>query len=72
MRILVLHASFDGQTERIAERIATVLRAGGEDVYVRPSVAAVDTIPDCDAIIIGAAIRYGHHSRALERLREAE
>ena len=68
MRILVLHASFDGQTERIAERIAAVLRAGGEDVYVRPAAVAVDTIPDCDAIIIGAAIRYGHHSRALERL----
>src|SRR6185436_11708436 len=22
----------------------------------------------CDALIVGAAIRYGHHSRALERL----
>lgn len=68
MRVLVLHSTFDGQTERIAERMADVLRDGGADVYVRPAEAAADTLPDSDAVIVGAAIRYGHHSRALERL----
>ena len=72
MRVLILHASFDGQTERIAERIGAVLRSGGHDVYVRPSATARETIPDCDAVIVGAAIRYGHHSRALERLVRAQ
>jgi menaquinone-dependent protoporphyrinogen oxidase len=68
MKILVLHASFDGQTERIAERIGAVLRSTGHDVYVRPSTAAPETIPGCDALVVGAGIRYGHHSRALERM----
>jgi menaquinone-dependent protoporphyrinogen oxidase len=68
MKILVLHASFDGQTERIAERIGTVLRAAGHVALVCPSAKAGDALADCEAIVVGAAIRYGHHSRALEKL----
>jgi menaquinone-dependent protoporphyrinogen oxidase len=68
MKVLVLHASFDGQTERIAERIGAVLRAEGHVALVCPSMAFRDELPDSGAIVVGAAIRYGHHSRALERM----
>jgi menaquinone-dependent protoporphyrinogen oxidase len=71
MRVLVLHSSFDGQTARIAERIGAVLRAEGHVALVCASTEARQGLPDCDAVVIGAAIRYGHHSRGLERLVKA-
>jgi menaquinone-dependent protoporphyrinogen oxidase len=71
-RVLILHSSYDGQTGRIAERIGEVLRARGHLANVRPASAIGSAIPDCDAIAIGGAIRYGHHSRDLERLVRAE
>jgi menaquinone-dependent protoporphyrinogen oxidase len=71
-RVLLLHSSYDGRTERIAERIAEALRARGHLANVRPAAAVGGEIPECDAIVIGAAIRYGHHSRDLERLVRAQ
>jgi menaquinone-dependent protoporphyrinogen oxidase len=67
MNVLVLHSSFDGQAARIAERIGAVLRAAGQVALVCPFAEARERLPDCEAIVVGAAIRYGHHSRALER-----
>jgi len=72
MKVLLLHASFDGQAESIAERIGTVLRAEGHVALVCPFTTARDALPDCEAIVVGAAIRYGHHSRALEKLVRAQ
>ena len=62
--ILVVHSSFDGQTERIAVRIAGVLQHLGHQVEVRP----VDTHPSVgsfDAVIVGGAVRMGTYARAL-------
>ena len=69
-RILILFASFDGQTGRIAARIRTVLRTAGHAVTLRSADApeAGGRIEDHDAVIVGAAIRYGRHARSLERL----
>jgi len=66
-RVLVVHASFDGQTERIAERIAERLGRSGHNPVVRPLANAPDTLEGCDAVIVGGAIRYGHHARDLEK-----
>jgi menaquinone-dependent protoporphyrinogen oxidase len=68
MRILVIHASFDGQTQRIAERIGTVVGRAGHEVR---TIAARDgfieqAIRWSDAVVIGAAIRYGHCQPVLE------
>ena len=68
MKILVLHDSFDGQTRRIAERMAGVLREAGHVTAVQSASAAKVMIPPCDAVIVGAAVRYGHHSRDVERM----
>ena len=62
--ILIVHSSFDGQTERIAVRIAGVLGRLGHQVEVRP----VDTHPSLegfDAVIVGGAVRVGSYARAL-------
>lgn len=69
-RILVLFASFDGQTARIAERIGTVLANAGHAVSVRSADTsrAGRDIAEHDAVIVGGAIRYGRCARHLESL----
>lgn len=69
-RILILFASVDGQTARIATRIAAALEAAGHAVTVR-SVDAPEGGRDIeahDALIVGGSIRYGHFSHSLRRL----
>lgn len=64
-RILVLYSTIDGQTRRIAERVAEVLMRDGHAVNVRAVDAA--SVPrelgEHDAVVLGAAIRYGHFQR---------
>jgi menaquinone-dependent protoporphyrinogen oxidase len=66
-RILVLFATVDGQTGRIADRIAQVLGSAGHGVTLRPaSVAhAADDAGLFDAVILGAGIRYGDYPKYL-------
>ena len=67
-RILILHASIDGQTAKIARRIAAVLAEGGHAVTLRAieAIEALWEIDRHDAVMIGGSIRYGHYSRSLE------
>jgi menaquinone-dependent protoporphyrinogen oxidase len=66
-RLLVVHSSFDGQTERIAERIRQVAMRAGVNAYLIDAEAGeLDwAIADADAVIVGGAIRYGHHAKSL-------
>jgi len=66
MTILLTFHSHEGQTAKIADRIAARLRASGIDVDVR----AVDAAPApdrYDAVVFGDSIRFERHSRALRR-----
>ena len=67
-RLLIIHSSFDGQTERIAERIREVAASAGLRAYLIDAEAGeLDwAIDDADAVIVGGAIRYGHHAKSLE------
>ena len=62
-RILILYATTEGHTARIAERIAQRFRGRGHGVESQQA----DTVPSgldpaaYDAVIIGASIHYGHH-----------
>ena len=69
MKIIVLYGSFDGHTREIAYRIAEVIGRGGHEVQVVPAQAQGirGRIEAADAIIVGGAVRYGNHQRALER-----
>ena len=66
-RVLIVYASFDGQTRRISERVASALGAAGHRVIVQPVEQAPDSLDGFDAVLVGGAIRYGHHSKILEK-----
>jgi menaquinone-dependent protoporphyrinogen oxidase len=69
MKILVLYHSYDNQTARIATRMGDVIGAYGHSVTMHrfDGPGALDRLRTYDAVVIGAAIRYGHHERALEK-----
>jgi len=62
-RILLLYATTEGQTARIAERIAHTLRDRGNSVEVLPAdTVRSDLDPAAyDGVMVGASIHYGHH-----------
>ena len=66
-RILLLYATIEGHTERIAERIAGALRSHGHQVDVLPARADAD-FSGYEAVMIGASIHYGHHPAQLRAL----
>lgn len=66
-RILVLYATIEGHTARIAERIADILRSHGHRVDVRPACAEA-VFSGYDAVVIGASIHYGRHPAELRAL----
>lgn len=63
---LVIYASVEGQTERIAQRIASGLRAQGHRVDVASADAPLDA-SRYDGVIVGASVHYGHHPAWLAR-----
>ena len=69
-RILLLYATTEGQTARIAERIAHTLRHQGHSVEVLPAdTARSDFDPAAyDGVMVGASIHYGHHPAYLRAL----
>lgn len=69
-RILVLFATWHGQTRRIAETIGDALAREGHRVTVRSALepAAAEEIAHADAVVIGAAIHRGNHHKALAPL----
>lgn len=64
MRVLILFASVDGQTERIARRIASRLEERGHAATVKRDhePGLTQALETHDAAIVGAGIRFGHHS----------
>jgi menaquinone-dependent protoporphyrinogen oxidase len=70
MKLIVLYGSFDGQARDIAYRVAEVIGRGGHEVQVVPAQAKGirERIQAVDAVIVGGAVRYGHHQKALERV----
>jgi menaquinone-dependent protoporphyrinogen oxidase len=68
--ILILFATTEGHTARIAERIAQCLRGKGHKVEIHRA----DAIPagleqeGYDGVIVGSSIHYGHHPGFLSAL----
>jgi menaquinone-dependent protoporphyrinogen oxidase len=64
--VLVTFHTGEGQTAKIAERIASVLRDRGSTVDVVPVESAPS--PDAyDAVVVGDPIRMQHHSRPMTK-----
>ena len=60
--ILVAYSTTDGHTRQICDRLRRVIEPQGHRVQVKPigECAAAD-VQACDAVVIGASIRYGKH-----------
>jgi menaquinone-dependent protoporphyrinogen oxidase len=71
-RAVILYATSEGQTARIAERLARTLRDRGHAVEVRQADAQATTLSAAlsgsDGVIAGASIHYGHHPASFRRL----
>ena len=61
--ILILYATTEGQTARIAERIAQILRDSGHAAEACPAKQARTDLDPAkyDGVIVGASIHYGRH-----------
>jgi menaquinone-dependent protoporphyrinogen oxidase len=65
-KLLIAFHSHDGQTAKVADRVAARLRASDIEVDDLPIAAAPP--PDrYDAVVVGDSIRLGRHSRTLVR-----
>jgi menaquinone-dependent protoporphyrinogen oxidase len=67
MGTLILYASVEGHTERIAQRIAETLRRGRHRVDLTPAGDGVD-LSRYAGVIVGASVHYGHHPASLAML----
>jgi len=64
--VLIVYDGHHGQTAKIAETLAAMLRASGHDAHVtEPTHAAALNLARFDAIIIGGAIHFGAVPRRL-------
>ncbi|KAE9531037.1 menaquinone-dependent protoporphyrinogen IX dehydrogenase [Testudinibacter aquarius] len=69
MKTLIIYASVDGQTQKIAQAIATEIQNQDQSAVVNLAALAAAEQQDLaqyDQIIIGASIRYGHFNKTLE------
>lgn len=69
-RALILYATTEGQTARIAEKIAQTLRSRGHSADTCPATEATAGLKaaDYDGVIVGASIHYGRHPGYLRSL----
>lgn len=72
-RILIVFATSEGHTGRVAQRIAAVLRERGHAADLHrflPDVPLPDLSP-YRAVAVGASVHFGHHPRRLRALLRA-
>lgn len=71
MKIYIAYATQEGQTAKIADYIADVIRAHGHQADTVDIGAARDGVPaDYDGVIVGSSIHMGKHDkRAVEYVR---
>jgi menaquinone-dependent protoporphyrinogen oxidase len=67
-RVLIVYATSHGQTQAVAEAIASRLRGGGHVVELASADAGVSRLPppaDYDAVVLGSRIQFGRHAPAI-------
>ena len=69
-RAVIIFASEEGQTSKIALRVGDLLRERGVQVDIRDSSipGAGEKLASYDAVVIGSAIHYGHHGKPIREL----
>jgi menaquinone-dependent protoporphyrinogen oxidase len=68
-KLLVVYATTDGQTEKIARRITDVAASQPlvESAAFDVRTVAPAAITSCDAVVLAASVRFGRHQRAMLR-----
>jgi menaquinone-dependent protoporphyrinogen oxidase len=68
-RILLVYGTTEGQTRKIAERIASELEKLEHEVEIRDSATIADHLAKggFDAVMIGASVHRGRHQTAVQR-----
>jgi menaquinone-dependent protoporphyrinogen oxidase len=66
---LIIYGSTYGQTERVAHRIARVLRDAGHvaDVYNGDHLPGTVSLTGYDSVVIAASVRFGRHQKYIRR-----
>ncbi len=82
-RVLILYYSRNGATQQLADAIAAGITQTGAEAVLRTVAAAgepasardleldVDELAECDALIMGSPVRFGHMASALQRFWES-
>lgn len=61
-QLLILYSTTDGHTVRICDRLRGVVEALGPGVTVKAvAEATAEDLARCQAVVVGASIRYGKH-----------
>jgi menaquinone-dependent protoporphyrinogen oxidase len=66
MFVVVAYASKCGSTAEVAQRVATDLRTQGCEVEIA-DVSKLKRLPECDAVVLGTAVRMGRPLGAMSR-----
>jgi len=67
---LLLYSTNYGLSQKICQRIAARIVAGGGEAKVEPLVGHTSDPAQCDAIVLGVSIKHGkHHPAVLEFIR---
>ena len=68
-RILIVYGTTEGQTRKIARRIATVAEARGHEARLVDGAALTSPLTrgEHDAILVGASLHRGRYQSAVER-----
>lgn len=69
MNILILYATMEGQTAKVAERVAEILRNNGYKVTAQPGehLSTDFNLDTFEAAVIGGSIHMGHYPRYLKK-----
>ncbi len=65
-RILIVYGSTDGQTAKIASRIAETLRASLFEVELCDIRGGAPNLKGATAVLVGGSMRFGHYQREIE------
>jgi len=67
MKLLIVYASKEGQTAKIARRIADVSRATAEVMVHDVRAVPADAVAMCDAVIVAASVHFDRYPRSIIR-----
>ena len=65
-KILIVYASTDGQTAKIASRIGETLRASLLEVELCDIRGGTPSLKGAAAVLVGGSLRFGHYQREIE------